>query len=107
MSSVNLRSSRDLRKTWDGAIPHRLRQVDSGWVFAVADDHESIAHPILSVDEFFAPGGIADKRGLRKSFASAEYGSVVQPGLAIRLERTPGRAGDLPTPFVQKPDMLP
>jgi hypothetical protein len=86
---------------------HRLRQVDSDWVFAVSGDDEIIAHPVVSVDEFFALGGTADQLGLRRSLASAEYGTVVQPGLAIRLQRTPGRAGDLPALFLQKADSLP
>ena len=86
---------------------HRLRQVDSDWVFAVSGDDEIIAHPVVSVDEFFALGCTADQLGLRRSLASAEYGTVVQPGLAIRLQRTPGRAGDLPALFLQKADSLP
>jgi hypothetical protein len=46
-----------------------------------------------------APGGPADRAGLRDVQRSAEFGLVVQPANAVRLERTPTISGRLPTAF--------
>ena len=57
------------------------------------------SHEVVSLDELLTPGGMADKRGLRLSQRSEEFGTVVQPGPAIRLHRTHVRAGSLPRPL--------
>jgi crotonobetainyl-CoA:carnitine CoA-transferase CaiB-like acyl-CoA transferase len=79
-----------------------LCRVESDWVYLVGTGEDVVAQQLVAVDEFFAPGGAADRRGLRRALESVQYGVVLQPGLAIRLDRTPGRAGDLPGPFVHE-----
>jgi crotonobetainyl-CoA:carnitine CoA-transferase CaiB-like acyl-CoA transferase len=56
-------------------------------------------HRVSTLDELFAPGGSADRRGLRLEQHSTEFGKVVQPGPTMRLSRTPMRPGFLPGPF--------
>jgi hypothetical protein len=79
-----------------------LCRVESDWVYSVGTGEDVVEQQLVAVDEFFAPGGAADRLGLRRALESAQYGVVLQPGLAIRLDRTPGRAGDLPDPFVHE-----
>ncbi len=57
------------------------------------------AHRIESIEQLFAPGGAAERRGIRLEQESAEFGRVVQPGPTMRLSRTPMVAGALPPPW--------
>jgi crotonobetainyl-CoA:carnitine CoA-transferase CaiB-like acyl-CoA transferase len=57
------------------------------------------AQHVLGPAAVMAPRGPADRAGLRDVQRSAEFGLVVQPANALRLERTPTITGRLPTPF--------
>jgi crotonobetainyl-CoA:carnitine CoA-transferase CaiB-like acyl-CoA transferase len=54
------------------------------------------AQPVAAVDALLERGGPADLRGLRLEHDSTEFGTVVQPGPVIRMDRTPMRGGGLP-----------
>jgi crotonobetainyl-CoA:carnitine CoA-transferase CaiB-like acyl-CoA transferase len=56
-------------------------------------------HPVTSVRELMAPGGIAERRGLRLEDRTEEFGAVVMPGPVVRFSRTPMRPGRVPGPF--------
>jgi len=51
---------------------------------------------VRSIEQLLAPGGDADRRGLRLAQSSARFGWVVQPGPTLRLSRTPMQPGALP-----------
>jgi len=56
-------------------------------------------HEVLSLAELMAPGGHADRRGLRLEDHSEHHGTVVMAGPVVRLQRTPMRPGAYPGPF--------
>jgi crotonobetainyl-CoA:carnitine CoA-transferase CaiB-like acyl-CoA transferase len=56
-------------------------------------------HAVTSVRELMAPGGVAERRGLRLEDQSEEFGAVVMPGPVVRFARTPMRPGGVPGPF--------
>ncbi len=56
-------------------------------------------HPVASVRELMAPGGVADRRGLRLEDQTDGFGAVVMPGPVVRFGRTPMRPGAVPGPF--------
>jgi crotonobetainyl-CoA:carnitine CoA-transferase CaiB-like acyl-CoA transferase len=57
------------------------------------------AQHVLDVEQVMAPGGAADRAGLRDEQESEEFGLVVQPAATIRLEGTPIRTGAVARPF--------
>ena len=57
------------------------------------------AHPVVSVRELMAPGGVADRRGLRLEDQTEEFGAVVMPGPVVRFGCTPMRPGAIPGAF--------
>jgi formyl-CoA transferase len=56
-------------------------------------------HAVTSVRELMAPGGVADRRGLRLQDRTETFGAVVMPGPVVRFGRTPMRPGAVPGPF--------
>jgi crotonobetainyl-CoA:carnitine CoA-transferase CaiB-like acyl-CoA transferase len=63
-------------------------------------------HAVTSVRELMAPGGVAERRGLRLVDETDEFGSVVMPGPVVRFGRTPMRAGRIPGPFGSDRDAI-
>jgi crotonobetainyl-CoA:carnitine CoA-transferase CaiB-like acyl-CoA transferase len=63
-------------------------------------------HAVTSVRELMAPGGVAERRGLRLEDQTEEFGSVVMPGPVVRFGRTPMRAGRVPGPFGSDKDAI-
>lgn len=82
----------------DWAAEHQLEERDGEWEF-VADADPTATQRVATIAEVMALGGPADRRGLRVSLESDEFGTVVQQGTAIKLERTPARVAQLPPPF--------
>jgi crotonobetainyl-CoA:carnitine CoA-transferase CaiB-like acyl-CoA transferase len=56
-------------------------------------------HAVTSVRELMAPGGVAERRGLRLQDQTEAFGAVVMPGPVVRFGRTPMRPGAVPGPF--------
>lgn len=78
---------------------HWFAAMTTGACVSAVRDVGGGAHEVVDLDTLMAPGGPADRRGLRLAQQSDEFGTVVQPGPTVRFSRTSMRAGALPGPF--------
>ena len=83
----------------DRDLAARLAGLTSFEVGDAVGDVDVGVHEVVSLDALMAPGGAAQRRGLRIEDSSERMGTVVMPGPVVRLSRTPMRPGQLPTPF--------
>ncbi len=64
------------------------------------------AQRVIPAEDVMAEGGSADLAGFRDVQVSPEFGTIVQPGQTILLERTPATTGRLPAPFGAEDDIV-